>query len=214
METPITHQCILISSNYILLEKLREIPNLDVRLFFRKINGLYEIVIIHITPDLHYKYILLNIEEYKIQNPNTGILLIGDSSIYEERYRAFREIANYILEEPFSDNLLIYTIGNCFHRKTLLRDINYHGIQIENNRGIVHYKGSKIYMTKKEINILCILLDSDRIVEREEILQVLDTKKDTTYLRVLICRIRKKFRDVSGLNIIKSKYGKGYYISI
>ncbi len=97
----------------------------------------------------------------------------------------------------------------------------YHGIKLYPNLKIAYYNDCKIFLSDIEASILSILIPK----EDDIIFYSLDHLKNIlreqshftvsdTYLRVSISRLRAKFEAVSNLNIIKNRYGRGYYISI
>ncbi len=97
----------------------------------------------------------------------------------------------------------------------------YHGIKLYPNLKIAYYNDCKIFLSDIEASILSILIPK----ENDIIFYPLNTLKSIlkeqlyftmsdTYLRVSISRLRAKFEAVSNLNIVKNRYGRGYYISI
>jgi DNA-binding response OmpR family regulator len=79
------------------------------------------------------------------------------------------------------------------------------------------YRNSKILLTENETVILEYILNQKDYCSLDNIFIYLNKQGINIHedsLRVCISRLRKKILKQTGLDIIKNRYGIGYYISI
>ena len=94
-----------------------------------------------------------------------------------------------------------------------------HGLILNEKHQYVIYNECKIFLSQMECFLISLLMENDKcIMTCNEIKTAIQnrTGKNTSNSSVRICiyRIRKKFKEAIGLDIIGNKHGVGYYIAI
>lgn len=131
----------------------------------------------------------------------------------------FLQGSDYIIEKPVNTELVEALL---FKNLTELKEIGeinrYHGITLHTKEDFAYYNDCKIFLSNIESIILCTLIskkDCVSIVDfRNLIRSKINIEISDVYIKVSISRLRNKLREVSGLNLIRNKYSKGYYITI
>lgn len=94
--------------------------------------------------------------------------------------------------------------------------LEYKGILFYPEEGCVKYHGEKKELTKNELRILHVLLESKgHIVSRERLMEKLwetDSFVDDNTLTVNVARLRKRLEEIGAEDYIKTKKGIGYYL--
>ena len=97
----------------------------------------------------------------------------------------------------------------------VLRD---RGISLYLSNNYAIFKGCRILLSKTEKLILAYLLKKCSLCTRTELINYLSNTLQREisegYLTVNISRLRKKFVKHTGINIVKSRNGFGYYLSV
>ena len=151
-------------------------------------------------------------------NSNLPIIIITEECSFQKLKIFLNSGIDSVLYKPIKKSLLESII---FKYTLCLKDseiyYKYHGIKIYPNLKIAYYNECKIFLSDIESSVLSLLIPKEneilfyslKMLKESLYIQISDT-----YLRVTISRLRTKFKKVSGLNIIKSRYKRGYYISI
>ena len=153
---------------------------------------------------------------------NIPIVLITQECSFENLKHYLSNGIESVIYKPVNKSLLESLI---FKYTLQLKDTEvfnqYHGIKLYPNLKIAYYNDCKIFLSDIETSLLSILMPKENEItffSLKTLKELLNEKLmftiSDTYLRVTISRLRSKFERVSGLNIIKNKYGRGYYISI
>lgn len=227
----------------LLISKDRDLKLL-FRKVFKKVGKLHLIIGSKITNSPEYpctKIIFLDISNLNfttLQSYITNlketylglpIFIITDGQVLKEssRYCPTNFILNHtsflIVQKPIKE-ITIKSI--LFKHMNTLKDRSldckkYHGLILDQNQHFAVYNRCKIILTKKETVLLSILIDYSNEEQKvdlskikNEILNRENRETSKACIRICIHRIRKKFKEEIGLNIIGNKYGVGYYITI
>jgi DNA-binding response OmpR family regulator len=80
------------------------------------------------------------------------------------------------------------------------------------------FNNCKIFLSERECLLLSILMREESILSCRAIKECTEERIGQSIseasIRVCIRRIRKKFREATGMSLIENKYGRGYYINI
>lgn len=123
--------------------------------------------------------------------------------------------------KPFSMEVLVAKINALLRRsysyvETQSETIDYKGIVLSIKDNMVHYRESKLELTKNEFKILYILMRKhETIVSREKLMQELwedESFIDDNTLTVNINRLRKKLKCIGIYELIKTIKNQGYII--
>jgi DNA-binding response OmpR family regulator len=129
--------------------------------------------------------------------------------------------ADDYLTKPFSLQILTAKIQALMRRAYDYTNashdyIEHNGLMLNMGESSVLYENSKLELTKNELKILSLLLNSKgRIVSRERIMQLLwddDLYVNDNTLTVNINRLRSKLSDLGLKDLIETKKGQGYMI--
>jgi DNA-binding response OmpR family regulator len=165
-----------------------------------------------------------NIRKYHINFIDIPIILLMDECSFERLKIFFNSGIESVLYKPLKPNLLETVL---LKHLTTLKDSTsqkrYHEIILYPELKVVYYKDCKIFLSDVETVILNTLLPQNNFTKithhslnnlKIEVKRKLEYEISDTYLRVSISRLRSKFVKYSNLNLIKNKYGRGYYIAI
>lgn len=127
--------------------------------------------------------------------------------------------ADDYITKPYSPHILLARIA------TILRRVNhtateavlaYQGIQLDTQRSLVCFEGKSIELTRNEMRILQILMQSrEQIVSRATIQNELwqsDQFIDDNTLTVNVNRLRSTLAAIGIEGLIHTKRGQGYYL--
>jgi len=128
------------------------------------------------------------------------------------------------ITKPFSYDVLLAKIKGVIRRvygsysESSNNDVfELKGLFLYVNQSIVEYNNKKVELSKKEFQILYLLLkNANKIVSRETLLEGLwsdvDFVDDNT-LSVNMTRVRKRLEDIGIKDVIETKRGQGYKMS-
>ena len=126
----------------------------------------------------------------------------------------------FVLTKPVDvsllDSTLIKILSQFKENVDLIKD--YHGITLNLTFEFATYKGCKILLNTLETLILDALMDNFSHVSAETLQDIIFTEIEKevsfTHIRTTISRLRKKFKECTGINIIRNRHSKGYSISV
>ena len=127
---------------------------------------------------------------------------------------------DYVLQKPLSRKFIEVIL---FKHLITLRDIpnnyiRYGNISLNLKANCAYYNGCNIFLSEIESVILHTLITTNDYVDINYLKKVVKNLvgKEITinYVRTSIYRLRIKFKNVCGLDIVKNRYSKGYCISI
>ncbi len=149
--------------------------------------------------------------------------------IVEERYKErfdnpIENLLNYgthlIIPKPIEritvESILMKNIVNLRDRHFDFK--KYHGLILNEKYQYAIYNECKIFLSQTECLLLSILMEQKCVMKCSDIMKAMENKTgqkiSENSLRVSICRIKKKFKNSVGFNIIGNKHGVGYFITI
>ncbi len=125
--------------------------------------------------------------------------------------------ADDYVTKPYNPTLLLLKINAILKRYTSqISTINYHGITIIPNKGIIKKDDKEIILTKNEMIILNFLLNNiGNITSRDDLMTELWNNKEyinDNALSVNISRLRNKLKEAGIDNPIETRKGQGYIL--
>jgi DNA-binding response OmpR family regulator len=122
---------------------------------------------------------------------------------------------DYVLELPINTQILDALLSRYLNKLNDCANsvIHSRGISLFTDSNFAIYRNCKIYLTHPETMILHILMERDTLTELILLRNALGNISERN-VRANISRIRKKFIQATGLNIIGNVYSKGYYLNI
>lgn len=117
----------------------------------------------------------------------------------------------FVLESIFYKNLQRF-------RDKSFEFTKYHGIILNEKHQYLTYNSCKVFLSKMESHLMSVLIEEGSPLSCSQIQTVLESKTEKklteNFIRVSIFRIREKLKEGIGLDVIKNKYGVGYYIAV
>lgn len=126
---------------------------------------------------------------------------------------------DYIIEENFNENDLFCRISRLlnFHVHTNIYISNIEDIYLDKYKGELYFKNYKIRLTYKENLFLHYLIENDGFAKKDQLISYIKNQSGEEYnskaMVMMVSRLKKKIRYITGFNLIHSKYGAGYYIT-
>ena len=117
--------------------------------------------------------------------------------------------------KPYNPTILLLRIQNIFKRMELSKDdMNYDGIMVNPQKGILEQDGKILELSKNEMIIFTYLLcNRGKIVTRDDLMTDLWNNNEfinDNALTVNISRLRSKLQDFGLKNKIETRKGQGY----
>lgn len=157
------------------------------------------------------------------ENPkfiNIKGIVITQFTKLEDRVRSFELGADDYIAKPFYPEELLIRVRKVLGMiKPKPHAVNYKDLEICTDEGCLVYEGRvHVKLTPLETNIMLFLADFKQTATNEKLMKFLESKihkkLSKAALTVAINRLRNKFEQAIGMGLIKSSYGKGYYIGI
>lgn len=125
--------------------------------------------------------------------------------------------ADDYITKPYNPTILLLRIGAVLKRMDKNTDIvNYKGLQIYTNKGIIKTATEELVLTKNEMLIFNYLLShKERLVTRDELMTELWNNNEyinDNSLTVNISRLRSKLKEIGYEDMIETRKGIGYII--
>lgn len=166
--------------------------------------------------DKSYKLLLDFLKSVKNNYCSTKILVIIPNNIETKRIFLSYGCDDYI-SKPYSyDDLILRSkkLINCLPLKyKVIYESNF--LKYVQNSNIVTYQDTYLPLTPRETLVLRFLIEN-RFANRDEIAKYLNANLNksysSTYVSTVIHRVRKKIKLCTGRNLIRNKYGYGYYL--
>jgi DNA-binding response OmpR family regulator len=153
--------------------------------------------------------------EVKIDFPETKVIVLTKKINLDTRLDSFKIGAEDYLPKPFFPQELVARINRLFEKAEVL---GYKGLKINAETNSITYDNSMVILSRNEYLIMEYLIRSKGIKSLESICKYVSTKKNketsNDSLIVGMTRLRKKFERNLGMKIVKTRYGKGYYIGL
>ena len=123
--------------------------------------------------------------------------------------------ADDYITKPYNTTILLLRIQNIFKRMELSKDdMNYDGIMVNPQKGILEQDGKILELSKNEMIIFTYLLcNRGKIVTRDDLMTDLWNNNEfinDNALTVNISRLRSKLQDFGLKNKIETRKGQGY----
>lgn len=228
----LTEQILCITNNYAYKEQFRNIlsPHHNVSILF-----------IHNIADAILKlqsrcFVLVIIDEVlSIENPkafnellklitslcinlHTLIIVPKTAETYFSKYipQGFTYIADMQIAKHMLPAVLKHISEFKSQKPPFLQKISYKGLVIHPQSNTIYLKGCSISISTVGILILFFLIRHDGYCDicaiQKYLGSMLEKPVSESYITVNMHRLSKRIKDVTGLDIIKNRYGIGYYL--
>lgn len=125
--------------------------------------------------------------------------------------------ADDYISKPYNPTILLLRMEAIFKRMEQDYSVlDYQGIKLYFDRGVIRYQNQDYYVTKNEVLIFkFLLMHRGTLVKREDIMRYLwDSEEfiDDNTLSVNISRLRSKLKEVGLSDVIETRKGIGYLL--
>jgi DNA-binding response OmpR family regulator len=127
--------------------------------------------------------------------------------------------ADDFVVKPYNTQILLARIASVLKRAYPAEPVNtvsHRGLELDLSKGIAHFQGAEVELTKNELRILRLLIcNKGRILGRDEIMNDLWQSEefvDDNTLTVNINRLRKKLESIGVQDYLITKRGQGYLV--
>lgn len=127
---------------------------------------------------------------------------------YQEPYGVIDDYISF----PFSEDELIWRMKKLLSISSPEAPLCYRGLKFFKNRKELVLNDILIYLSPKESCIIETIIKGNGICRSKELEHCINSSQAAT--RMCINRLRKKLEANTGMKIIKTRYGEGYYIAI
>lgn len=177
----------------------------------------YDLILLDLgLPDLSGKEIIRNLRLAKISTP---ILILSGAADMETKLTSFGLGADDYLTKPFQKGELIARINSIVRRTRghARSTIEIGLLAVDTEKKSVRVKGETVNLTRKEYQILEVLLfRRGRVISKDVLLDYLYGGIDEPSIRIIdvfMCKLRKKLRTATGgERFIETIHGQGYII--
>ena len=179
-------------------------------------NTVYDIVLLDLSLPGGSGLRLLEI--LKQNAHETGVLIVSAKDSLQDKLCGLNLGADDYITKPFYLEELYARINALWRRKCMNGAMNFNidGLRINPNERSVHYETIEIALTKKEFELLLYLvINKNRVVSKLSVAEHLwgdhydlEDNFDAVYMHTM--NLRKKIKEVSKKNYIKTVYGMGY----
>ena len=166
-------------------------------------------------PYLNGELLLKNIRK----KSNIPIIMVTSKTNEADEALSIMYGADDYIIKPYNPTILLLRISNIFKRcEQKLDIIKFKNLIININKGIIKNNEKEIVLTKNEMIIFSYLLNNkERIVTRDELMTTLwnnDEYINDNALTVNISRLRTKLKELSEEEMIETRKGLGYILSL
>jgi DNA-binding response OmpR family regulator len=148
---------------------------------------------------------------------NVHIIIISAKTTNYDKLEGLKKGADDYLYKPFLEEEVVVKLENLFIKKDFRENIttfNKKEIVFQEGKTQIILNNEVISLTNVEYKMIKLLIqECNKVIAREQILDVLYTFDDTVFDRVVdvhIRNIRKKIKKVYTKELIKTVYGLGY----
>ncbi|MES2485151.1 MAG: response regulator transcription factor [Bacteroidota bacterium] len=158
------------------------------------------------------------LKELKSKNKTEGVIIISAKETLDTRIEGFNLGADDYLTKPFHLSELLVRLQALIRRKNFKgsNTVTYNEITIDLNAKTVTVKGSKLDITKKEIDLLLYLIGNEnKVLSKGAIAEHLsgdmaDMLDNYDFIYAHIKNLKKKLSNAGSEDYIKTVYGLGY----
>jgi len=148
---------------------------------------------------------------------NVHIIIISAKTTNPDKLEGLKKGADDYLFKPFLEEEVIIKLENLFIKKDFKENIttfNKKEIVFQEGKAHIVINNEVVSLTSVEYQMLRLLIqENNKVIAREQFLDVLYTLNDEVFDRVIdvhIRNIRKKIKKVYNKELIKTIYGLGY----
>ena len=158
------------------------------------------------------------LEILKSQNKTDGVIIISAKDTLETKIEGLTLGADDYLTKPFHLSELLVRIQALVRRKQFNGNnvITFNEIEIDTISKSVKIKGNKIEFTKKEMDLLLLLIgNKNKVLSKSAIAEHLsgdmaDMLDNHDFVYAHIKNMKKKLKEMGAADYLKSVYGTGY----
>ncbi len=181
------------------------------------LSGIYDMIILDVMlPEKNGIEVLSEIRKNKI---NTPVLMLTAKSEIEDKIAGLDNGADDYLTKPFNSKELLARIRALLRRREKIlinENLKFADIMIDKTTHEIYKKDQKIKLTKKEYDIMeLLILNQGKVVSKDDLtVRIWGFNTDIEYnsIEVYISFLRKKLRAIDSSICISAIRGYGYII--
>ncbi|WP_395047851.1 response regulator transcription factor [Flavobacterium sp.] len=158
------------------------------------------------------------LKELKKLNKSDGVIIISAKETLETKIEGFTLGADDYLTKPFHLSELLVRIQALVRRKQFngSNTVKFNEIEIDTINKSVKVKGTKIDLTKTEMDLLLFLIgNKNKVLSKGAIAEHLsgdmaDMLDNHDFIYAHIKNLKKKLKEMGTFDYLKSVYGTGY----
>lgn len=177
----------------------------------------------------HFDLIVLDTKNYngncidfckKIKKETKSkVIFLSSCSDIKTKEICFQNGGDDFLMKPFIPKELVLRINSLLGEYKLNSKLEYRGIQLDKDNQILSINNCAVPLSPTEYLVVEYMLGgNNEIYKTEKLTMYLSSVKNKNIsesaLTVLIKRLRGKLNKGTGMELIKTRYGKGYYLGI
>jgi DNA-binding response OmpR family regulator len=184
--------------------------------YFLLRSKIFDLVILDIRLPDGEGFELLSDKDIRKRHKRMKFLMLSQKSDVETKVGAFRKGAIDYLTKPFSTEELKIRVLKALGYDPSGEDLTHGNLTLNTKDLFITYGGIKIMLTKSEVKLLETILIRKKATVKILSKELFDSTKDKDLCntRVYISRLNSKFKEITNLKFIKSKYSEGYYIAV
>lgn len=179
-------------------------------------SEIYDLVILDLNlPGIDGFEVLNYIRSF---NQEVKILILSARNAIQDKVNGLDYGANDYLTKPFAFEELEARIRNLLRRSFIQQNniLSFDALKMDIFQRKVSINDKNIEITKKEFLILqYFLMNPQKVISQEELIEHVWDRNANSFsgaIRVHIASLRKKIRNVLGVDLIQTKVGVGYYL--
>ncbi|MES2419485.1 MAG: response regulator transcription factor [Bacteroidota bacterium] len=157
----------------------------------------------------------------KLKDRNDAVIILTARSEVTDKIKGLEEGADDYLAKPFSLNELLARMHAIIRRKHKLEknEIEIHDFVLDIQNRTVHFKDSRVLLTKKEFEIFnYLVLNKNRVVSRMSLTEhvwgdILEVNSDSNFVDVHVKNLRKKLTQYAKTSWFETVRSVGYRIN-
>lgn len=147
--------------------------------------------------------------------PRPYVIVAADYANGDDRAAMLERGADYCIEEPINANEVLAVIESVLRRNRSMKTIVYKEMTINKSLRTVTMRGKQVLLTRKEYDVLCVLISHiGKVLTKEEIYETVwnaDRDYMGTQVSDHIFNLRRKLKlDKKDQNYIQTVFGVGY----
>jgi DNA-binding response OmpR family regulator len=160
----------------------------------------------------------LEVCRYIKKNTSSKVIFISKHDDIDTKERCFESGADDFLKKPFFPKELMIRINKLLGVYNKKEKIECKGLTLNKTDKTLSINNNCVILSNSEYLIIEYMLTNNEIHQTNNLIKYISSEKEkeisVSALTVLIKRLRTKLNKGTGMELIKNRYGRGYYLGI